>query len=217
MLLKKLSFNVLSIFSCVALLALAAGCEHPMEDELTKAVVQGEHQVAMEGHAEFFSGSVGVKVTVSRGIGRGYHREKATMLGGGSKFDSSASSLSEDDKAAEAKSKEAYDSYTKADKYIGTPLPPVTLHLFVTNKGAAPVTVKLVDFDSELGNFAIDPDTLTLAPGATGEPTAMVSQLGVSADDIPFRVTLKIGTGRETQKVSVKNLLDASGKPKAAR
>lgn len=215
MLHKKLSLRYLALCAAALPLLFAVGCEHHQEDELTKAVVQGERQVAMEGTASFFAGAVSVRVTVSRGIGRGYKREKATFLTGGSKFDASAGSMAEEDANNEEKAKESYDNYTKGGGGIGSPLPPVTLHLYLVNNGAAPVTVHLIDFNSDLGNFAIDPDTLVLAPGVTSQPTAMVSQLGVSSDQIPFTVTLKIGSSRETQKVAVKNLLDASGNPKA--
>ncbi len=156
----------------------AAGCLHPIDDELTKGVVSGERPVAMEGSHAFFGGRVSAKVTLSRGIGRGLKRGKG-----------------ERDKT--------YRDYAdNEDKtMIGSPLPPVTLHLILTNAGADAVTVTISDFESEMGNFAIEPDTLTLAPGQSAEPTSMVSQLGVSSDEIPFKVTLRIGKTRETQTV----------------
>jgi hypothetical protein len=62
----------------------------------------------------------------------------------------------------------------------------------------------MLDFDSDMGNFAIDPEMLALKPGETGEPTPMVSQLGVTADAMDFKVTLKLGTVRESKTFSVK-------------
>jgi hypothetical protein len=55
--------------------------------------------------------------------------------------------------------------------------PPMLIHLRFTNRGAAPVTVIIDDFSSPLGNFAVRPDRLTLAPGQTLETDPMASQL----------------------------------------
>ena len=128
----------------------------------------------------FFGGKVAVKVTLSRGIGHGLH------------------------KGAHDKDY-TYQKYTSNEnkQMLGSPLPPVTLHLILTNRGQDSVTVSMIDFDSEMGNFAIDPETLTLGPGQTGEPTPMVSDLGVSSDSISFKVTLKYGATRETRSFPV--------------
>jgi hypothetical protein len=168
------------------------GCFHPAEDELTNGVVAGERPVAMEGSSAFFAGRVVAKVTLSRGIGKGLRK------GRGDK-----------DKA--------YQDYTdNRDKtLIGSPLPPVTLHLILTNTGGEPVTVEMIDFESDLGNFALDPDRLTIAPGATAEPTSMVSQLGVSSDVIPFKVTLRVGKAKESQTVQVRILHAEADAPPA--
>ena len=123
-----------------------------------------------------------VKVTLSRGIGRGLRK------GGREKGDYT------------------YSSYTENENktLVGSPLPPVTLHLILTNTSPEAVKVTMLDFDSDMGNFAIDPEMLALKPGETGEPTPMVSQLGVTADAMDFKVTLKLGTVRESKTFSVK-------------
>jgi hypothetical protein len=161
-------------------------------DELTNAVVSGEKPVAMEGSDAFFGGRVAVKVTLGRGIGRGLKRGRR-------------------DKDS------TYRDYTDTGgkMLVGSPLPPVTLHLILSNPGKEAVTVTVVDFVSDLGNFAVDPDTLTLAPGQAGEPTPMVSQLGVSADQMPFKVTLRIGKEKETRTfpVTILRAPAAAGQP----
>jgi hypothetical protein len=43
----------------------------------------------------------------------------------------------------------------------------------------------------------------------------MVSQLGVSSDEIPVTVAMRLGTAKETHVIVLRNLLDESGKPKA--
>ena len=59
----------LAVALCTAL--AGPGCFHTENDELTSAVVGGEKPVAMEGGDTFFDGKIAVKVTLSRGIGRG--------------------------------------------------------------------------------------------------------------------------------------------------
>ncbi len=176
--------------AAMASILAASGClMHPEQDELTKGVVAGERPVAMEGRDSFFAGKLGVKVTLSRGIGGGLKKGRG-------------------DKGKD------YSAYAEnSDRMlIGSPLPPVTLHLIVTNNGAEAVTVKLVDFDSDLGNFAMDPETLTIEPGKSAEPTTMVSSLGVTSDEIPFKVTLRIGTAKDSRTIKVRNIrVDSSG------
>jgi len=179
------------------LLGGASACFHGNEDEETNAVISGEKPIAMAGVAPFFAGRVSVKVTVSRGIGKGLKGKGGHGGGPGDLRHDFADS----------------DSRT----FVGSPLPPVTLHLILTNTGPAPVKVSLIDFVSDLGNFAIEPDSLTLAPGQTGEPTPMVSQLGVTADSIPFKVTLKLDGKKETQTVNAVVILPPPAAPTPAR
>ncbi len=173
----------MSLAAGAALALGAGGCMEKANDELTNAVVSGEKSVAMEGSDAFFGGKVAVKVTLGRGIGRGLKRSKGDR-------DST------------------YQNYTDTGgkMLLGSPLPPVTLHLFLTNPGTDPITVTVADFASDLGDFAVDPDTLTLAPGQSVEPTPMVSQLGVSSDEMPFKVTLRLGKAKETRTFLVKVL-----------
>lgn len=176
---------------------LFSGCASRTSDELTKGVVSGERPVAMAGSDSFFGGRVTAKITVSRGVGRGLKQGK-----GGGRGDTG-------DKAA-------YSAYADSEgkMTLGSPLPPVTLHLILTNAGPDALAIKMIDFDSDLGNFAIDPDTITIPAGQTAEPTPMVSQLGVSSDEIAFTVRLQVGKTKETHTITVKNLLDEAGAPK---
>ena len=86
---------------------------------------------------------------------------------------------------------------------FGSPMPPVTLCLSVANKAqdGAPLEVEIVDFDSDLGNFALKPDHVSLAPGQTGGPGSVVSRLGVTSAEIPVKVTLRLAGKKETQSV----------------
>jgi hypothetical protein len=185
-------------------------------DQLTQAVMTGERPVAMAGSDAFLAGKVVVRITLARGIGHGYKRTKVTLTQGPTGFDLTRE-LAEQDRANEQDAKEAYDDYSRAKSNIGTPLPPVTLHLILINPGPKPITVTVTDFESELGNFVVYPDTLTLAPGQSEEVTPMVSQLGVTSEEIPFTVALKVGTAKDKHTVVVKDLLDQNGKPKPSQ
>jgi hypothetical protein len=185
MLHKTTPVNRLTLALAVATAALAlgaAGCVHSDSDEMTNAVISGEKSVSMEGKGTFFDGKLAVKVTLSRGIGRGLHK-----AGGKDKGDYT------------------YQKYTDSEnkQMLGSPLPPVTLHLILENTSGGPVTISIADFESDMGNFAVEPDTLTIGAGLTSEPTPMVSELGVNADVLPFKVSLKYGATKETKIIQV--------------
>jgi hypothetical protein len=190
-----------------------SGCFHEKMDQMTQAVEGGERPVALAGSGTFFDGKIVVRVTIARGIGHGYHREKPTLTSPGTGFDA-ARERREQDRANEQQAKEAYEDYGKVHGIIATPLPPVTLHLILINTTKEALTVSATDFESELGNFVVYPETLTVPANDTAEPTPMVSQLGVTSSEIPFTVELRLGKERSRQVIVVKNLLDENGRPK---
>jgi hypothetical protein len=183
--------------AAAVLLPVLAGCETHHGDELSRAVDQGEH-LAMEGRTTFFDGQVGAVVTIGRGIGRGMGGR------GGSNAEGSFSRRSEEDlKDMDA---DQTNAYMQSKGALGSPMPPVTLHLRLTNQTKATISVEIDDFESDLGNFAVHPDVLALAPDQVAEPDAMVSQMGVTSAKFPVKVTLKLGSKTETQTVLVANL-----------
>ena len=202
----------LSLATAAFLLAFAiSGCESGNPpDQLARAVATGEKPVAMTGSASFFDGTLGVTATVSRGIGKGLDGDQG---GHGSKGNAKASGRNGQQNAtikdlSDMESEDAM-AYARAKMAVGSPLPPVTLHLRLTGNGPAPLGVEVIDFISDLGNFAVQPSTLTVPPGQTVEPEPMVSQLGVGSDDIPVTVTLRVAGRRETQVVHVRPIVAA--------
>jgi hypothetical protein len=189
----------LSSAACLAALSLSSGCASKDNDEMTNGVISGERPVAMAGTENFFGGIVASKITVSRGVGHGLRQGKGGDGGRGASGD-----------------KGAYAAYanSEAKQTLGSPLPPVTLHLILTNTGPDEVSVTIADFDSDLGNFVVDPDTVTIPPGRSAEPTPMVSQLGVSSDEIPFKVSLRLGKARETRTIVVRDIPVDPANPK---
>jgi hypothetical protein len=187
--------------SAVALAWVLAGsgCEsHNPTDQLGQAVAVGERPVAMEGNVLFFGGDVSATATVSRGIGKGTFKAGSGKKGAGPHSEMPDVSGMDNDEAT---------AYYRARAAVGSPMPPVTLHLKLKNLTAKPLSIEIVDFDSDLGNFAVKPSILKLEAGVEMEPEPMISQMGVTSDDIPVRVTLKSGGKKETQFVHVKSLM----------
>jgi len=82
--------------------------------------------------------------------------------------------------------------------------PPTQLRLVLVNRGAAPVVVEVLDFSSALGNFAVKPGKITVAPGASAEADPMFSRLGIPTEDVPIKVRLRSGGTSEQQTLVLK-------------
>jgi hypothetical protein len=83
-------------------------------------------------------------------------------------------------------------------------LPAVALHLRLTNHGPALVDVEVIDFNSDLGDFVVEPPKISLPPNAQAEADPMISRLGVSSDEIPLTVSLRIDGSIEKQVLMLK-------------
>lgn len=77
--------------------------------------------------------------------------------------------------------------------------PPVALRLRLTNRSTETIEVTFVLCKSELGDFAVRPEKLALAPEQTAEPDPMTSRLGIPSDELILRVSLRI-EGKTEQK-----------------
>lgn len=77
---------------------------------------------------------------------------------------------------------------------------PLMIHLRLRNTSAAPVEVVCRDFASSLGNFVVQPATLTVPAGETAEFTPMTSFVqGDLPDELPVTLTLRIAGKTEKQ------------------
>lgn len=92
-------------------------------------------------------------------------------------------------------------------------MPAVMLHLRLENTSADAVTVEVRDLNSELGDFAVKPDTLTIAPGQSGEPDDMQSLLGVDTYEMPVTLALRIGDKTETKVLTLKPVTPPAAPP----
>lgn len=200
-------------------LVLGAGCRStPIQrDMMSDDLSAGERPIAMKGEGTFVGGQLTAVATVSRGFDRG-SKGPARERRAGRKNDDNypfADTYNVGYGDSEEQQKEAMDEYirmAKAQRAAGSPMPPVTLRVKLENKGTAPMEVEVTDVNSELGNFAVRPSKLTIAPGETGTLDPMISQLGVTSDEISLQVAVRVAGKKEMQVITVKSLLQAPAK-----
>lgn len=229
------SSQVLTIAALLTGLFAVAGCgtgstpRDLMMEEATRGPV--ERPVAMRGEGTFLEGKVAALVTVTRGFDRGNRPGPGGRSGRGRPgdddniYDDNRRKRRDDVGAftevyniggygdSEEEQKEAMQDYlrmARARRAAGSPMPPVTLRVLFENKGTAPLELEVTEVNSDLGNFAVRPPKLTIAPGEKGMLEPMISQLGVTSDEIPLKLALRTGGKREQQVVVVKNILAAS-------
>lgn len=225
---KKLSILSSACGAAItSVLLLTAGCGTPTQrDLMVEAVNTGERPVAMKGEGTLFEGKLAAFATVSRGFERGGKpgvRGPGAAKGGvedelnGGRRRRDSDGITEVYSTgfgdSEEEQKEAMKEYVRmamARRAQGSPMPPVTLRVQIENRGTEPVEVEVTDVNSELGNFAVRPSKLTIAPGEKGMLDPMVSQLGVTSDEIPVKVAVRMAGKKDSQTIAVKNIIMAS-------
>ncbi len=200
-----------------------AGCTTPEQRDLMMEEAASarpiERPVAMRGDGTFLAGKLTATATVRRGFERVNREGKMgpPPLGAGKKQmeEDDVASFShvyfggvsdEDEKAA----MQFYMREAQGMRAAGSPMPPVTLRVLLNNHGPEPMEVEVTEVSSDLGNFAPRPATLTIAPGDSATLDPMISQLGVTSDDIPLKLSVRTGGQSETQVVSVRNIISAA-------
>lgn len=222
-----LPLKVISVLALAAGAGAMTGCSSQsvprdlMMEEATRQSV--ERPVAMRGETTFLEGKVHALATVSRGFDRGT-RSGPRLRPGEGVYDENR--RRRDDAGAftevyniggygdsEEEQKEAMQDYirqARARRAAGSPMPPVTLRVLFENKGTEPLELEVTEVNSDLGNFAVRPPKLTIAPGEKGLLEPMISQLGVTSDEIPLKLAVRTGGKREQQVVVVKNIIAES-------
>jgi hypothetical protein len=95
-------------------------------------------------------------------------------------------------------------------------MPGALMRLSLENTSAATVVVEIHDVNSDLGNFAVRPDTITLSPGQTIETDPMLSKLGVDSYSLPVTITLRSGGKTETKTLTL-HLVNPANPPSPAQ
>jgi hypothetical protein len=207
-----------------AALAAIAGCSSrsgPRDLMMEEANAGAtERPVAMKGEGTFLEGKLAAMATVSRGFDRG-PGARGRGKGGVQDEEGYGRRGRRDDAGAftevyniygesEEEQKEAMEEYirqARARRAAGSPMPPVTLRVHFENKGTTPLEIEVTDVNSDLGNFAVRPPKLVIPPGERGSLDPMISQLGVTSDEIPLKLVVRTGGKKETQVVVVKNVI----------
>ena len=223
---KKTPFlSVAAVLIALALgLMFGAGCHSrssEQRDLMFDDLTAGERPVSMKGEGTFLDGKLVAAATVSRGFDRGVKGDgakehavrgkEARVKGKGSEtvYDMGDYAPSSGGESEEAQ-QEAMDDYMRmirAQRAAGSPMPPVTLRVHLENRGPEPVTVEVTEVNSDLGNFAVRPEKLTIAAGENGTLDPMISQLGVTSDEVPIKVTVRVAGKKETQVIKVKSII----------
>ena len=227
---KKIAFSP-TLGSAIALAAWSltgAGCGGKVPRDLMMEEANArpiERPVAMKGEGTFLEGKLSAVATVSRGFDRGgtggrgggrRNRDEYDELSGRRRSrDNDGAftevySISGDSEEEQKEAMEDYIRAAKARRAAGSPMPPVTLRVQFENRGTEPLELEVTEVNSDLGNFAVRPPKLTIAPGEKGTLDPMISQLGVSSDEIPLKLAIRIAGKKEAQVVPIKNIIAAA-------
>ncbi len=163
----------------------------------------GKPLPVLKAEGPFSNGQLVADVVLGRGWGKGGFKP-APIPGMPSKDDSS----DDQNKPLSADTLDAL-RHRRAE----SPLPPVQLRLKLTNAATVPLQVEIIDFKSDLGDFAVEPDHFTIAPGTSSEPDPMISRLGVTSTEIPVTVSLRINGKNETHVLTLRPVGEPPGPP----
>lgn len=84
--------------------------------------------------------------------------------------------------------------------------PPAWIVLTLTNATDATADVAVAAFNSRLGNFAVQPERIALAPRTSTAAEPMTSRMGVGPGEIPVTVILLRNGTRETQVIVLRDV-----------
>lgn len=177
----------------------------------------------MAATGTFFAGQVGVDILLgSNGFSHRAANEKADSSdasdsgGGSSRGGSGGGRRARGSGGGGGRSAQGSSDDDEPTPHIrASNAPPVRLHLRLTNHGAEPVEVIVVDFNSDLGNFVVEPAKIAIAPNASAEAEPMISRLGVNADAIPVTVNLRMAGQSEKQVLTLRVEVPATPPPAA--
>lgn len=184
----------------LALFFLLSACGGPRDREEAAPPLgaNGKPIPVMHARDAFADGQLIAKLTLSRGWGKAGF--KPAPIPGLSKAD--------DDNSDENNKITPDIIDALQHRRAASPLPPVMLWLTLTNAAKDPLKVEIVDFKSDLGDFAVQPDHVTLAPGGSVNPDPMISRLGVTSNKLPVTISLRINGHAETRVLTLKPVAD---------
>jgi len=192
----------------LALALVLTGCasdQHAHHRADFTAADEAKAAPEMEGHADFFTGSLGVEILLNRAgfAGREGRGGDSASRGGHRGFGGGRGRRGRRGGGDTPPSDEGDAS---APHLVAANLPPVRLHLRLTNRGDQPLEVAVTDFDSDLGNFVVQPAKLVIPAHTAVEADPMTSRLGLEAPAIPVAVAICVAGRVEKQTVMLQEL-----------
>jgi hypothetical protein len=196
-----------SVVFAFALSFFLAGCggEPKLESEpVVPLGPNGKPLPLMTAKGTFFNGSLLAEIMLNQSRGRGgFH--PAPVHGvpiAGSDVDTGDDVKVTQDMVDEMRTRRAE-----------SPLPPIVLWLQLTSTASNPLNVGIIDFKSDLGSFAVQPEQVALTPGQSVEAEPMISRLGVTSLNIPVTVTLRLNGKTETHVLTLQPVDSAAKSP----
>lgn len=220
---RRSAHTAFTFLASLALLALT-GCEtdqrtpRPGSPPPPSAANAPTPTPELEARAKFFDGQLETEVLLSRSgfsprPGRaagpgGENRGRSGFSGGfggaaGGKRGGGGSGVERSGGGPRGDSPASRGSPARDDdprpRIVAENQPPVQFHLRLTNHGPAALEVEVLDFNSALGNFVVQPRKLTVAPDASVEAEPMTSRLGLTSTEFPLTLRLRSASRTEQQ------------------
>jgi hypothetical protein len=209
------------VLLCLGLLFAFAGCA----SEEHEAAGPGRHRrpppTPLAGQENYFDGKIGVAIIVGALEGPGImpgDGEGSEKRGGGRRR-GGGMSMGMGGEGGGRRHEGGYGG-TPGSEHLegvrpmrGSMETPQMIHLKFTNHGTEKATVDIVDFVSPLGNFAVQPEKLTLEPGQTVEPEPMSSQLTGSLTAADATLVLRFSGKSEKKLVSLRAVTPTPAAP----
>lgn len=210
------SFNIVTLLGLAGLSVGLAGCgsgprppRHAPGDAL---MAPREMPALYEGSADFCNGSIKAIVTISKGFA-GLHGGPGGRGGGGpgGMHGGGPGGPGGPGGGPGGGGGDYYDE--QSPRRIGeSSLPPVMIHLRFENSSEAPVALSIWDFKSELGDFAVRPDRVTVPAKGSAKVESMTSRVGLSSGEVPVTLRLRSASGEETRVLKVVLLPEPAAK-----
>jgi hypothetical protein len=196
-----------SVVGAFSLCFFLAGCGGEPKREPEPAVTlgpNGKPLPLMMAKGVFFNGSLLAEIMLSQSRGKGgFHPAPIHGLPG-----PDDDTVSGDDVTI---TPEMVDEMRS--RRSESPMPPIVMWLQLTSNASNPINVGIIDFNSDLGDFAVQPEQLALTPGQAIEAEPMISRLGVTSLEIPVTVTLRLNGKTETHVLTLRPLDSADKSP----
>jgi len=196
----------------VCLVAIAtsltlANCSSPSGPADRRPAPSAPPVQPMAGSAEFFSATVLAEVSLAPL--RLERRRDGRVARGSKRMQSFGGPLDGgpmDDADMESKRRGPPPGMRRAGGDGGGLLatPSAAIHLRLTNRSDAPITVAVRDFMLPFGNFAVRPEVLELGPGETKEVEPMSAPAGGELSEIVARLSLRSATGAEEHRITLR-------------